>query len=83
MSGTDATVAVLLERWFEVASPDWSPKTVVSHRSIINNHLTPRLGAVQLRKLRAADLDRLYAALRKWPPPRRTHDRHRAETRGH
>lgn len=67
MSGTDATVAVLLERWFEVASPDWSPKTVVSHRSIINNHLTPRLGAVQLRKLRAADLDRLYAALRKLP----------------
>ncbi|MCC6438587.1 MAG: tyrosine-type recombinase/integrase family protein, partial [Acidimicrobiales bacterium] len=67
MAGTDASFSFLLERWFEVASPDWSPKTAVSHRSIINNHLTPRLGDIPLRKLRAADLDSFYAALRKLP----------------
>ena len=28
-SGPDVTMTELLERWFAMASPDWSPKTVV------------------------------------------------------
>lgn len=65
--GTDATLAVLLERWFDVASPDWAPGTVTQTRSAIRHHLGPRLGAVPLKRLRAADIDSCYAAMRKLP----------------
>ncbi|MGH9152696.1 MAG: tyrosine-type recombinase/integrase [Acidimicrobiales bacterium] len=65
--GTEATLAVLLERWFEVASPDWAPGTVTQTRSAIRHHLGPRLGAVPLKRLRAADIDSCYAAMRKLP----------------
>lgn len=59
------TVGELLERWFEVASPGWSPVTVRQHRSVLDRHLLPRFGDTQLRRLRAVDIDAFYAELRK------------------
>lgn len=67
LPGTDATLSVLLERWFEIASPDWAPGTVTQTRSAIRHHLGPRLGAIQLKRLRAAHIDACYAAMRKLP----------------
>jgi integrase len=64
---TDATFGQLLEKWFEVRAPDWSPRTVVEHRSVIERHIRPRIGAVKLRRLQAADLDSFYAQMRKLP----------------
>ncbi|MGH8985773.1 MAG: tyrosine-type recombinase/integrase [Acidimicrobiia bacterium] len=55
----------LLERWFEVASPEWSPVTVRQHRSVLDRHLLPRFGETPLRRLRAVDIDSFYAELRK------------------
>jgi len=62
--GTDATFGDLVERWYEQASPEWSPKTAVETRRMIDRVVMPRLGRVRLQKLRTADLDRLYAQLR-------------------
>ncbi len=65
--GTDATVNDLIGRWLELASPEWSPSTLVQTRSAIRTHITPLLGPIRLKKLRAADLDHFYAQLRKRP----------------
>jgi integrase len=66
-AGTDATVNDLIERWLEVVSPDWSPSTLVQTKSAIRTHIEPLLGPIRLKKLKAADLDRFYAELRKRP----------------
>jgi integrase len=66
-AGTDATVNDLLERWLELVSPDWSPSTLVQTKSAIRTHIAPLLGTIKLKKLKAADLDRFYAILRKRP----------------
>ncbi len=63
-SGPDVTMAELLEEWFAVASPDWSPKTVLETRRFVDNYVVPHLGAVKVRKLTTAQLDRFYRALR-------------------
>ena len=63
--GTDATVGELLERWLAVASPDWSPKTVLETRRFLDRLILPRFGATPLRKLTTAALDQFYADLRK------------------
>ena len=60
---TSATVGELLERWFEFASRDFSPKTVKETRGFIDRNLLPTLGSVHLSKLKASDLDRLYRTL--------------------
>lgn len=59
---TEGTVGHLLERWFEHASPSWSP----THRSrvaCVIRRLVPALGEVKLSKLGAADLDAYYRRL--------------------
>lgn len=66
-TGTDATVNDLIERWLEAASHDWSPSTLVQTKSAIRTHVEPLLGPIKLKKLKAADLDRFYAELRKRP----------------
>jgi len=63
-TATGASVATLLERWFEQASPDWSPRTVVHHRQILDRYLRPRFGGIALQQLRPAEIDQFYAALR-------------------
>lgn len=60
---TSATVGELLERWFEFAARDFSPKTVKETRGFIDRNLLPTLGSVRLSKLRASDLDRFYRQL--------------------
>jgi hypothetical protein len=64
---SDATVNMLLDRWWEAMSPNWSAATRREHLSIMRNHIRPMVGPVKLSKLTAADLDRWYAELRKKP----------------
>ena len=60
---TSATVAELVERWFEFATSEFSPKTVKETRGMLDRYVTPALGAVSLSKLRAHDLDRFHRDL--------------------
>ena len=64
LARTDATVGDLLERWFEQAKDDFSPKTVLETRGFIDRNLLPALGQVPLGKLKADALDRYYRSLR-------------------
>ncbi len=65
LSRTNTTVAELLDAWFDQASQDFSPKTVVETRGFIERNLRPALGTVPLTRLKAADLDRYYTRLLK------------------
>jgi integrase len=65
LSRTNTTVAELLDAWFDQASQDFSPKTVVETRGFIDRNLRPALGTVPLTRLKAADLDRYYTRLLK------------------
>lgn len=60
-----ATVGELLDEWQHVASPGWSPSTVLQTRRIVDKHLRPRFGKVPVIKLTTAQLDRFYADLRR------------------
>ena len=60
---TNATVGELLEAWLEMASRDFSPKTVTETRGVIDRNLLPHIGSTPLKKLRSSDLDRLYQRL--------------------
>lgn len=62
---SEATFGHLVERWFATASVarDWSPKTILETRRIIDAKLGP-LGPVPLHKLRTSVLDEFYATLR-------------------
>jgi integrase len=62
---SEGTFGELLERWYLVAttSRDWSPKTVVEHRRIIDKQLGP-LSNLALNKLRTPLIDTYYATLR-------------------
>jgi integrase len=64
LARTDVTVGELLERWFEQASEDFSPKTVLETRGFIDRNLLPDLGKVPLGKLKPDTLDRYYRSLR-------------------
>jgi integrase len=58
------TTGELVERWFGLASLDWSPKTRENVRSWIDLYVIPQLGEVPLRRLSAVEIDRFYARLR-------------------
>jgi integrase len=62
--GEDPTLEQLLDRWVEARSPEWSPKTTLENRRQIRLKILPRLGRRRLSKVRAADIDALYAELR-------------------
>lgn len=56
--------AEALEDWWETkATARWEENTADRHRTNINAHLTPALGAKQLSALRTEHLDRLYGDL--------------------
>ena len=57
------TLADLLGHWIEAASPGWSASTVSHTRSIVECHLKPHLGHLNLAKLTTADIDDFYAHL--------------------
>lgn len=63
-NGADVTMGELLDRWFALAAPDWSPKTAVETRRFIENYVRPQLGRVKLRKLTTSTIDGFYATLR-------------------
>ena len=64
-AGDDPTVAELLERWVRAREPEWSPKTTLENRRQIRLKIVPNIGSRRISKVRAADLDALYAQLRK------------------
>jgi integrase len=64
-AATDGTVAQLMARWLDRIAPDRSPTTMKRYRTIVANHIEPTFGATPLRKLRRADINDLYARLRK------------------
>jgi integrase len=57
------TLTDLLDQWLEAASPGWSASTVSNTRSIVECHLKPHLGHLDLAKLTTADIDDFYAHL--------------------
>jgi len=59
-----SSVGELLEEWFAHASPDFSPSTALGTRRIVDRHLIPAFGKTPLRRLKAKDIDALYAQLR-------------------
>jgi integrase len=65
----DTTVGDLVAQWFELAKADLSPSTVFGYQNYIRRYIEPTLGSVPLAKLRVAQLDQLYAQLRKGDGP--------------
>jgi integrase len=61
----DATVGHLIAQWFEFAKDDLSPSTVFGYEHYIRRYIDPALGDVPLDRLRAAQLDQLYAHMRR------------------
>lgn len=70
-SPASATFGDLLDAWYEAASPDWSPRTALEHRRVIDSVLKPALGSKELAKLRSSHLDSLYGTLRTGSEKRR------------
>jgi hypothetical protein len=60
-----ASVAELLERWFEHVRQDFLPSTERETRAILDRSILPALGSVPLNKLTVADIDRFYRRLLK------------------
>jgi len=62
--GTGESVGYVLDRWIEhLEALGRSPKTIDGYRSIIRARLRPALGAIPLRRVRPADLDRFSRAV--------------------
>ena len=59
--GEDPTLSQLLDRWVTGRSPEWSPKTTSENRRQIRLKILPRMGKRRVSKIRASDLDALYA----------------------
>ena len=63
--GIGVTVSQLLDKWLDECSRlDLSPTTIRTYTSQIDKTIRPRLGAVQLTRLTAKNLDDLYAAMK-------------------
>lgn len=63
------TVDELLDAWWDIASPEWSPTTRRNNLSILRHHIRPKWGKTPLRKVRPVDLDTWYASLRHMMAP--------------
>lgn len=61
----DTTVGDLLDQWLELARSELSPTTARGYAWIVKTYIVPTLGKVPLARLKAAQLDRFYAQLRK------------------
>ncbi|MEZ5116661.1 MAG: site-specific integrase [Candidatus Nanopelagicales bacterium] len=60
---TRETVGDWLDTWLALVKPSLRPSTWASYDKNIRLHVRPALGTVELRRLTAVDLDRLYAHL--------------------
>ncbi|MGH9072067.1 MAG: hypothetical protein ACRDX8_13100, partial [Acidimicrobiales bacterium] len=62
--GTDArTVADACREWLALAGPNMAGNTAARFDEVLRLHVVPVIGTLPLAKLRAHDLDRLYATL--------------------
>jgi integrase len=60
------TVAAFVERWLaDWANSNVSNKTWTRYAQLLRKHLCGHVGSIPLQKLRAADLQRIYAAMAK------------------
>jgi Phage integrase, N-terminal SAM-like domain len=57
------TVAELCREWLDLATPSFSPKTVVTTRMYIEDPIVPLLGSLHVAKLTPSDLDPFYRQL--------------------
>jgi integrase len=57
------TLADLLDRWFDAASPGWALTTVSHTSSVIDSYLKPHLGHLHVSKLTTEDIDDFYSHL--------------------
>lgn len=60
---TEGTLGMLLDRWYQHASPGWSPTTRSQVGLVIRRRVAPALGDRRLSELRAAHLDEWYRSL--------------------
>lgn len=60
---TKGTMAAFLEEWSTAALGGLAPKTVRSYLGEVKTHLTPGLGHLDVGKLSAADVERLYRGM--------------------
>jgi integrase len=61
---TGATLTELLEAWYTANAEEWSPRTALENRRIIDSVIVPALGSRKLAKLRTAEIDAFYANAR-------------------
>ena len=62
VSPTKVTVEQFLNRWMEdIKGPTIRPSTLISHESIIRNHILPEIGEIKLTQLTPAHLQNLYS----------------------
>jgi integrase len=59
-----SAVGALLEQWFSAASSAWAATTVRQVRSVLDRHLIPELGAVNVGELTTAQIDAFSCDLR-------------------
>lgn len=58
------TVGAYLEQWLRDYGPTLAPKTLDSYRGIVDAHLVPALGSLELTALRPSHIQALYARMR-------------------
>jgi len=63
--GTDATVAQMIERWFDAIEGERGVKTLHEWRGVTRHRILPTLGALRARVVRTGDLNTFYRELRK------------------
>jgi integrase len=60
---TKETLDSWLDTWLGIMKPNLKPSTYASYERVLRVHVRPALGSLALRKITAADLDRLYASM--------------------
>lgn len=61
--GTLATVATVVERWWEIYGDDLSPTTARRYRQILDQYVLPRWGTVRIADLDVSELSAWFRAL--------------------
>lgn len=68
------TLGEWMDRWIEeYAKPTLRPSTIYGYRSFIKNHISPALGAKQIRFITRNDVQKFYNALKKTKRQKRVH----------
>lgn len=63
-AGDDMTLAELLERWQQTRRGNWSPKTALERRRLVDGHLVPALGSHRIDRLKPVELQAYLTNLR-------------------